>query len=378
MGRHAESQALDRLVEAVHAGRSQSLVLRGEAGVGKSALLKYLLDRAADCRVVSATGVQAEMELPFAALHQLLAPMPDLLDSLPGPQRDALRIVFGILDGPAPDRFLLGLAVLGLLSAAAESRPLVCAPDAALSLLAAALAGPLDELQRARASLLRAEIAFTTHRGNLAPPMLLEVARQLEPLDVSLARETYLQALSAAMFAGRLAVEGGGLLEIAAAARAAPVTPVAPRAADLLLDALAVLLTDDAPTAAPAMRRALRAFTEDDISPAEELRWLWLAFIIAVALWDDRSCRVLADRHVRLARDAGALAALPLGLSSRIIVHLFRSRPASWCRGSSVGRSSTRLQVIFAEPAVHEVSCWGELSDRSCGATAADLRIPAT
>ncbi|WP_449342110.1 AAA family ATPase [Streptomyces aurantiogriseus] len=120
---------LDRLVEAVRAGQSQSLVLRGEAGVGKSALLEHLLDRAADCRVVSATGVQAEMELPFAALHQLLAPMLDLLDSLPGPQRDALRIVFGILDGPAPDRFLLGLAVLGLLSAAAESRPLVCVID---------------------------------------------------------------------------------------------------------------------------------------------------------------------------------------------------------------------------------------------------------
>ncbi|CAM5463671.1 Transcriptional regulator OS=Streptomyces aurantiogriseus OX=66870 GN=GCM10010251_22000 PE=4 SV=1 [Streptomyces aurantiogriseus] len=208
--------------------------------------------------------------------------------------------------------------------AAAQAKHEAGAPDAALSLLAAALAGPLDELQRARASLLRAEIAFTTNRGNLAPPMLLEVARQLEPLDVPLARETNLQALSAAMFAGRLAVEGGGLLEIAAAARAAPATPVAPRAADLLLDALALLLTDDARTAAPAMRRALRAFTEDDVSPEEELRWLWLAFIIAVALWDDRSCRVLADRHVRLARDTGALAALPLGLSSRIIVHLFQ------------------------------------------------------
>lgn len=611
LGRHAECQAFDRLVEALHAGQSRSLVLRGEAGVGKTALLDYLLDQVADCRVVSATGVQAEMELPFAALHQLLAPMLDLLDSLPGPQRDALGTAFGIHAGPPPDRFLLGLAVLGLFAKAAERRPLVCviddaqwldrasaqvfafvarrlfaesvacvfavrnssdghdlsglpvldlvglhdddargllrseipgrmdeqvceriiaeargnplallelprelthaelaggfgsptaqtlrgriedsflrrleplpaqtrqllllaaaeplgdpalvwraatrlgnpvgtaavvaaddliefgprirlrhplvrsavyraaspderrtvhralaeatdaeadpdrrawhrahatvepdevvaaelersagraqrrgglaaaaafleraaaltpgsgrraeralaaaqakheagAPDAALSLLAAALAGPLDELQRARASLLRAEIAFTTNRGNLAPPMLLEVARQLEPLDVGLARETHLQALSAAMFAGRLAVEGGGLLEVAAAARTVPTTSATPRAADMLLDALVLLLTEDARAAAGAMRRALRAFLEDDISPAEELRWLWLAFIVAVALWDDRSCRALADRHLRLARDTGALAALPLALTSRIFVHLFQ------------------------------------------------------
>ncbi|WP_327312626.1 ATP-binding protein [Streptomyces sp. NBC_01235] len=615
LGRHAECQALDRLVEALHAGQSRSLVLRGEAGVGKTALLDHLLDQAADCRVVSATGVQAEMELPFAALHQLLAPMLDLLNSLPGPQRDALGTAFGIHAGPPPDRFLLGLAVLGLFAKAAERRPLVCviddaqwldrasaqvfafvarrlfaesvacvfavrdssdghdlsglpvldlvglhdddargllrseipgrmdeqvceriiaeargnplallelprelthaelaggfgsptaqtlrgriedsflrrleplpaqtrqllllaaaeplgdpalvwraatrlgnpagtaavvaaddliefgprirlrhplvrsavyraaspderrtvhralaeatdaeadpdrrawhrahatvepdegvaaelersagraqrrgglaaaaafleraaaltpgsgrraeralaaaqakheagAPDAALSLLAAALAGPLDELQRARASLLRAEIAFTTNRGNLAPPTLLEVARQLEPLDVGLARETHLQALSAAMFAGRLAVEGGGLLEVAAAARTAPTTSEAPRAADMLLDALVLLLTEDARAATQAMRRALRAFLEDDISPAEELRWLWLAFIVAVALWDDRSCRVLADRHLRLARDTGALAGLPLALTSRIFVHLFQGELA--------------------------------------------------
>lgn len=97
--------------------------------MGKSALLKHLLDRASGCRVVSAAGVQSEMELPFAALHQLCAPMLDLLDRLPEPQRDALSTAFRVRTGPAPDRFLVGLAVLSLLAAAAEDRPLVCVID---------------------------------------------------------------------------------------------------------------------------------------------------------------------------------------------------------------------------------------------------------
>lgn len=635
LGRRTECETLDRLVEAVHAGESRALVIRGEAGVGKSALLEHLQERASGCRVVSATGVQAEMELPFASVHQICGPMLGLLDSLPEPQRDALGTAFGVRPGPAPDHFLVGLAVLSLLTAAAGDRPLVCviddaqwldrasaqvlafvgrrlfmesvacvfavrsssdadelsglpvmevaglhdgdarellrsvipgpldeqvrdriiaeaggnplallelprelppaemaggfgaptsqtlpgriedgfrrrleplpadtrrllllaaaeplgdpalvwraaallgngvgaasavaaadglvqvgarvrfrhplvrsavygtaspeerrsvhralaeatdvekdpdrrawhrayataepdeevaaelersagrvqgrgglaaaaafleraasltpdsgrraaralaaaqakheagAPDAALGLLAAALAGPLDELQRARAAVLRAEVAFTTNRGNLAPPMLLEAARQLEPLDVGLARETYLQALSSAMFAGRLA-EGGGLLEVAEAARAAPPAPVASQAADLLLDGLALHLTEDAGTAVPAMRQALRAFAGDSISVEEELRLLWLAFITAVALWDEESCRTLADRHVRLARDTGALAVLPLALSSRIMMHLFDGELAEAASLSEEVRTiiaATRLQV---------------------------------
>ena len=100
--------------------------MRGEAGIGKSALLEFLAERAADARIERATGVESEMELAFAGLHQLCAPMLDHLDHLPGPQRDALSTAFGLSDGGAPDRFLVGLAVLSLLADVAEERPLVC------------------------------------------------------------------------------------------------------------------------------------------------------------------------------------------------------------------------------------------------------------
>jgi DNA-binding CsgD family transcriptional regulator len=120
---------LDRLVEAVRAGESRALVVRGEPGVGKTALLDYLAGNALGCRVVRAVGVQSEMELAFAALHQLCAPMLDRLERLPGPQREALGTAFGLSAGPTPDRFLIGLAVLGLLSDAAGKRPLVCLVD---------------------------------------------------------------------------------------------------------------------------------------------------------------------------------------------------------------------------------------------------------
>jgi DNA-binding CsgD family transcriptional regulator len=129
VGRHAEREVLDRLIEAVRAGGSRALVLSGEAGVGKTALLDYLAGRASEYRVERAVGVQSEMELPFAALHQLCAPMLEKLQALPAPQRDALEIAFGMSSGSAPDRFLVGLAVLSLLSEAAEEQPLVCLVD---------------------------------------------------------------------------------------------------------------------------------------------------------------------------------------------------------------------------------------------------------
>src|SRR6185312_11628737 len=111
-GRRAECAALDRLAAAVRSGASQALVIHGDAGVGKSALLEYLAGQVRDLQVVRAAGVQSEMELAFAAVHQLCAPMLGHLERLPGPQRDALRTVFGMSAGPAPDRFLVGLAVL--------------------------------------------------------------------------------------------------------------------------------------------------------------------------------------------------------------------------------------------------------------------------
>jgi DNA-binding CsgD family transcriptional regulator len=601
-GRGQQCSALDGLLADVRAGRSRVLVIRGEPGIGKTALLGYAAQTARDFQVARAEGVESEMELPFAALHQLCGRMLDRLDRLPGPQREALGVAFGLRSGGAPDRFLVGLAVLGLVSEVAADQPLLClvddaqwldqasaqalafvarrldaetvallvgtrdlagegglaglpelvlrglpdadarallasvlsgrldervrdriiaesggnplallelprgvtaaelaggfgvtgslpvtgriedsfwrrlaplpaktrrllllaaaeptgdpallwraagrlgigadaaAPaeadelltvgaqvtfrhplvrsavyqaataanrrrahraiaeatdpgtdpdrrawhraqaaagpdediaselersagraqargglaaaaafleravtltleparraeralaaaqakyqagafDAALALLATAEAGPLDELQRARADLLRGQIAFASSRGSDAPPLLLKAARQFEPLDVRLARETYLEALSAALFAGRLAL-GGGVREVAAAARAAPPAPRPARAPDLLLDGLAVLITDGYPAGVPLLKQAVSAFRGEDISMQEQVRWLWVACHAAIVVWDHETWHVLAARQVQLARDAGALAVLPMALTS--------------------------------------------------------------
>ena len=114
-GRRDECVVLDRLLEGGRAGRSGVLVLRGEAGIGKTALLEYAI-AASDMWVLRAVGVESEMELPFAALHQVCGPLLDRVDALPGPQRDALATTFGLSAGAVPDRFFVGLAVLGLLS----------------------------------------------------------------------------------------------------------------------------------------------------------------------------------------------------------------------------------------------------------------------
>jgi len=128
-GRYSECNVLDRLIDTVRAGQGRALVVTGEPGVGKTALLEYLARQAPGCRVAHAAGVQSEMELAFAGLHQLCAPMLDHLADMPLPQRDALRTAFGLSAGPAPDRFLLGLAVLSLLSDVAGEQPLVCLVD---------------------------------------------------------------------------------------------------------------------------------------------------------------------------------------------------------------------------------------------------------
>ena len=128
-GRASECALLDDLVSAVRRGESRSLVVRGEAGIGKTALLEYLIASASDLTVVRAAGVESEMELAYASLHQLCGPLLDRLDRLPPPQRQAMEIVFGISAGSAPDRFLVGLAVLSLFAAVAEERPLLCVVD---------------------------------------------------------------------------------------------------------------------------------------------------------------------------------------------------------------------------------------------------------
>jgi DNA-binding CsgD family transcriptional regulator len=612
-GRRREREMFDELLAAVRTGESRALVVLGEPGVGKTALMQYALESASAYRVARAVGVESEMELAFAALHQLCAPMLDRLERLPGPQREALATAFGLSAGDAPDRFLVGLAALGLLSEVARERPLLCfvddaqwldrasaqtlafvarrllaesigvvfatrepseelrglpelhvqglrngdarellasvvhgpldervsdrivaetrgnplallelprglthaelaggfglpdapalsgrieesfqrqlaelepstqllvlvaaaeplgdpmlvwraaerlglgadaappaaaaglaefgarvrfrhplvrsavyraapapqrqsvhaalaeatdpdvdpdrrawhraqaatgpdedvaadlersaeraqrrgglaaaaaflerstlltpdparrseralaaaqathqagSPDAALRLLIVAEAGPVDDLQRARADVLRAQIAFATSGGGDAPPLLLKAARRLEPLDARGARDTYLDALSAALFVGRLTTDGG-VLEAARAARAAPAAPQPPAAADLLLDGAAAVITDGYPAGAPTVQRALAAFRDERISEEEELRWLWLACRVAVNLWDDESWHALSYRHVELARASGALTALPIALSSLIVVHINEGDPAA-------------------------------------------------
>jgi DNA-binding CsgD family transcriptional regulator len=128
-GRVRERRRIDRLLDGVRAGESAALVVQGEAGIGKTALLRYCSRQAAGCRVVQLAGVESELELPFAALHQLCAPMLDGLAALPQPQQQALRVTFGLTSGSAPDRFLVGLAVLSLLAETAAARPLVCLVD---------------------------------------------------------------------------------------------------------------------------------------------------------------------------------------------------------------------------------------------------------
>ncbi len=126
LDRTSERELLERLLAQAREGDSAVLVIRGEAGIGKTALLRYVARHATGFRVAQVTGVEAEMELPFAGIHQLCAPLLDRLDALPQPQQDALNVALGVASGDVPDRFVVGLAVLGLLSATAEERPVLC------------------------------------------------------------------------------------------------------------------------------------------------------------------------------------------------------------------------------------------------------------
>jgi DNA-binding CsgD family transcriptional regulator len=186
--------------------------------------------------------------------------------------------------------------------------------ETALSLLATAEAGSLDELQRARVAMLRAEAAFSQRHGRDAPPLMLRAAKALEPLDPRLARETYLDAWSAALFAGRLA-SAGGLAEVSHEARRAPPAAEPARPSDELLDGLALLLTDGRAAAAPILQSAVTAFAGDSVDVEEVLRWGWLATIAAVVVWDYDACAAVAIRAVQLARDSGALTVLGVALN---------------------------------------------------------------
>jgi DNA-binding CsgD family transcriptional regulator len=209
---------------------------------------------------------------------------------------------------------------------AAKCKHQAGANESALRLLALAQAGPLDELDQARAQLLRAQVTFAMTRGRDAPPLLLDAARRLEPLDATLARETYLEAFAAALSADRLA-RSGDAREVAAAVLNADWEP-STRACDLLLDGLAHLTCDGYVAAAPALKAALRAFREERFSEEEELRWLWLAARIARALADDEAWDELTARYLDLARQQGAFSVLPVALTERMVVELSSSRLA--------------------------------------------------
>ena len=601
-GRDAECAMLDGLLETVRRGESRALVVRGEPGVGKTALADYLIESADDIRVGRAAGVESEMELPFAALQQLCAPMLDRLELLPGRQQEALRMAFG-LSGGAADRFAVGLAALSLLSEVAEELPLLCvvddaqwldhasalalafvarrllaepvalvfatrqpseelsglpelvvegiggrdalqlleaglrgpldervreeivaetrgnplallelprgltpaelaggfglpaappladriqqsflrrfqslpsqsqrllltaaaeplgdvillwraaerlgvgadavvpaeaaglievgarvrfrhplvrsaiyqaatphdrrevhgalaevtdpdadpdrrtwhrahsvagleeevavelersadraqarggipaaaafleraaeltpdparrgtralaaarakleagAPEAANALVAIAQLTPLDELARAQLTRLRAQIAFALRRGRDAPPLLLEAAERLVSLDPGQARETCLEALAAAIFAGG-GINGRSLLQVV---RAAPPASHPPAAIDLLVHGLARRATEGYAAAVPTLQAALVALRQDDGSNPATNRWLWLACRIAFDLWDHETWGELATRSVRRARETGAVSVLPAAASVRAGVHL--------------------------------------------------------
>ncbi len=606
-GRRSEREMLDRLAADVRAGQRRVLVLRGEPGTGKTALLDYLAQRAAGCRVARVTGVEPEMEMAFAGLHQLCAPFLGRLEHLPDPQRDALRTAFNIQGGRSPDAFAAGMATLSLLSDLASQRPLVCvvddaqwldrasaqalafvarhlaaasaamvfavrqpasrqclgglpefqlggladadartlldsvvigpldervrdrtiaeargnpkalleltrgltpaelaggfglpsvlpvpsriekdyrrqfalfpattqllllvaaaepagdpvlvwraaghlgiqaeaaepavaagfaefngqirfchpqaraaayraaapqqrqsahralaetadsevspdqrawhrahaaphldedvaaeltrsvgracargglaagaafreravdltpepacralraldaaqakreagALDAARRLLAMAQVGPLDELGRARAELLRAQLAGRQGHGRDGRMLLLDVAERLELLDARLAREAYREAFGAVMTAGRLG-PADGMTQVAGAIRAAS-TSRPPRATDLLLDGLAALITDGHRAGTPMLSRAVRAFRDEGVPAQEALRWLPFACQMSCAAWDDESWQALSARLIELARQAGALMALPDALHDGMALRL--------------------------------------------------------
>jgi DNA-binding CsgD family transcriptional regulator len=604
LGREREREALDRLLDGVGGGRGGVLVVHGEAGVGKTALLEYAVEAAREFRIARTSGVEAEMELPFAAAQQLCSPFLDFSDRLPQPQHEALAVALGLITGPAPNPFLVGLAVLGLLSEAAEERPLLAvvddaqwlddasaralafvarrllaekialvfaarqvddalgglpslhvaplrrrdarallecvlparldepvlerivvetrgnplallelpsgltpaelaggfglpaamplsasieesfarrledlpddtrlllllaaaepvgdplllwraaeklgipagaaaagatdgllelgehvtfrhplvrsavygsapveqrravhsalaevtdpaadpdrrawhlaaaasAPDEevacelersagraqargglaaaaaflqrsfaltgdparradralgaaranlfagafdeALRLLPMAEAGSPDELQQVQAELLRGQIAFSSNTGSDAPPLLLSAARRLERFDVDLARETYLDAWGAAWFAGSLAT-AGGLLEVSRAARSAPPSTHPSQPFDLLLDGLALLITEGRAAAALALRRASSAFAAAETPADDSFRWTALPPIPSYVLWDDESWYAINARQLGLAREAGALARVPMGLVTGAVI----------------------------------------------------------
>jgi DNA-binding CsgD family transcriptional regulator len=232
--------------------------------------------------------------------------------------------------------------------AAAHARYQAGTFDVAERLLAAAQAGPLDDLQRARLDLGNARIAFAASRGADIPLLFLKAARDLERIDMRVARETYLEALSAALFAGRLAT-GGDVREIAEAARALPPAPQPARAPELLLEGLALLIIQGCAAGVPVLKRAISASA--DASDEEALRW-WLAPHVGMLVRDYESWDLLSARQVGLARGAGALTDVPIVLNMRAAVHAlagdFRGAGSLAAEAQSVSEATGSSMAPYA------------------------------
>jgi hypothetical protein len=198
--------------------------------------------------------------------------------------------------------------------AAAEVSLSAGAYESAVTLLSLVESAPLDDLQRGRLELLQGTAAYAQRRGSDAPPLLLKAAKTLEVLDPTLARNTYLDAWSAALFAGKLA-STGSLYDVSEQARQTTATVNPPRPCDRLLDGFSLLLTGDRAAATPVLQEAAAGFAGGAASAEEVLRWGWLATVGAVAVWDYESCVAIADRGVQLATDSGALTVLAVALN---------------------------------------------------------------
>ncbi|MGZ4223798.1 MAG: ATP-binding protein [Solirubrobacteraceae bacterium] len=233
--------------------------------------------------------------------------------------------------------------------AAAQASLAAGAFATARGLLAMAAAGPLEEFQRAQIDLLQAQLAFVSSRGTDATPLLLAAAGRLEQLDMSAARETYVDAFSAAMFGARL--NGSvGMAEVAQAARAAPRSVDAePATADLLLDAL-VALAEDYNSAVPRCRKAVQRLSGEKASAKERLRWLWQGCVLALEIWDDEHARSLSHSSVDIARETGTLSELALALSAHAPILVFCGELATAAAAVSETESVEEVTGIRGAP----------------------------
>jgi DNA-binding CsgD family transcriptional regulator len=249
--------------------------------------------------------------------------------------------------------------------AAAQAKFEAAALDTAGELLETVEFGPLDELQCARSERLRAQIAFARRRGNDAPRLLFRAARRLEPLDAALARETHLESLAAAIFAGCLGTEREAL-EAAEAASEAPRAQQPARAIDQLLDGLATRFTQGHTAAVPQLQDALGAFRQEEGCREGDSRWLWLACRVAPAVWDDEAWHELATRHVRFVREAGALTALPLAVTYRAGVHVHAGEFAEASvlieEADTITRATGNAPLMYTELVL---SAWRGQQDRT-------------